>query len=246
MIPILLALVFAASPAPSRAESGWVILEEVRLPGGAPAGWQQTEIAFGKIRRETSQSPEVVIADPDAAVPVFRFLPAAKSWSGIDRKILDSGKTPGPFVEGIGVKGDELEIPAVAFRATGKKAKVGSWDAREFVSMAKAPGNMETRVWLADKPAGLPNDVVLSVTERVYARKGNAWEAYFRGLKALGGFPVRTVYRYEIGRTVTEVVSTVTRIDKVPLLESAFRVPAGSARADETRLPEPEPSGNVR
>lgn len=241
MIAMLMATILAAAPAAPRTESGWVIREEVQLPGRATPGWQQTEIAFGKVRRETSQSPEVVIADPSSETPIFRLLPDT-SWSGIDRAVLDGGATPGPFVEGIGVRGGELEIPAAPFRATGNTAKIGTWTAREFVSVARAPGGMETRVWLADKPAGIPNDVLLSVAERVYARKGNAWEAYFRGMKALGGFPVRTVYRYELGGSVNEVVSTVTSIRRAPLLESAFARPRSQTRIDETRIPEPAPA----
>ena len=237
---MMLAAAPAATPrnAPAAAPAfGWVIREDVALPGGQ-TGWQKTEIAFGKVRRETSQSREVVIVDPAAKAPVFRVLPG-NTWSGIDRTVFDAGKTPGPFVDGIGLKSEgegkpeTLDVPATPFKATGKTAMIGEWEVTEYVSVAKAPGNFEVRVWLADRPAGIPNDVMLAIVERVYARKGNAWEAYFRGMKALGGFPVRTVYRFEIGGAVTEVVTTVSAIEKTTsLAESAFQIPAGSTRVD--------------
>lgn len=237
MLPVFLAAAPAKAPA---AESGWVVHEEVLLPGGQ-SGWQKTEIAFGKIRRETSQSPEVVVVDPASAAPLFRM--NGKQWSGIDRAVLDAGKTPGPFVDGIGVNGDALDIPAVPFKATGKSEKIGRWTAKEFVSVATtAPGNLQVRVWLADRPEGIPNDAMLSVLERAYARKGNAWEPYFRSLKAMGGFPVRTVYRFSTGGATSEVVMTVTALEKSPVAKSAFQLPPGSTRIDETRLPEPEPA----
>lgn len=237
---MMLAAAPAATPrtAPVAAPaSGWVIREDVALPGGQ-TGWQKTEIAFGKIRRETSQSREVVVVDPAAKAPVFRLLPG-NTWTGIDRTAFDAGKTPGPFVDGIGMKSEgegkaeTLDVPAAPFRATGKTATIGKWSATEYVSIAKAPGNFEVRVWLADRPAGIPNDAMLAIVERVYARKGNAWEAYFRGMKALGGFPVRTVYRFEVGGTVSEVVTTVSAIEKTTsLAESAFQIPADSKRVD--------------
>ena len=225
------------------AETGWSIREEVRLPDGR-VGWQVTEIGFGKIRRTTSQSPEVVIVDPSAAIPVVRLFPDQKAWSGIQRELFDAGDMPGPFLEGVGLSGtDTLDAPAKPFRPTGEVAKIGAWPARELASVAKAPGNMETRLWVADRPAGLPNHALLSVVERVYVRKGNRWEAYFRGMKDLGGFPVRTVYRYATSDRTAEVVATVTSIERVPLDESAFRVPIDFERVSETRIPDANPKG---
>lgn len=239
MLPMLPMLLAAAPVKAPVGESGWVVHEEVRLPGGQD-GWQKTEIAFGKIRRETSQSREVVVVDPASTAPIFRL--NGKQWSGIDSATLDAGKTPGPFVDGIGVNGDALDIPAVPFKATGRTETIGLWTAKEFVSVVTtAPGNLQVRVWLADRPEGIPNDAMLAVLERAYARKGNAWEPYFRSLKAMGGFPVRTVYRFSMGGKASEVVMTVTAIEKTAVAKSAFQLPSGSTRIDETRLPEPEP-----
>lgn len=254
MKAMLAVLALAAAPAaapnasraapPARVESGWVIREEVRLPDGR-TGWQRTEIAFGRIRRTTSRSPEVLLVDPSSATPVVRVFPDRKSWSGVARELFDGGNTPGPFLEGVGISdGDALDAPAKPFRATGESQPVGAWQAREHVSVAKAPGSMETRLWLAESPGGLANDALLSIAERVYARKGNRWEKYFRGMKELGGFPVRTVYRYATGaHRAAEVVVTVTHIEQAALEEAAFLVPAGFERIAETRLPEPDPEG---
>lgn len=208
---------------------------EIRAASGeVTSGWQRTEISEGRLRRETSASPTVLLLDATGPIAVAKFDPAARSWFGFEPDLLAEHDLAGPLLEGIGITANgAIVIAAEPFRATGRSRRIGSWDAREMASTTRGPGGVEVRQWLADEPDGLSNTAVLSILERIFGHPDSRWASYFATLAAQGGFPVRTVRRYPTASGVHVVTITVTSIRKVPLRPERFRIPDDMRRTGD-------------
>lgn len=230
----------AASTPEPKTSRGYVVEEEVVMSTeGQPTrrGTQRTEILPDRIRQESSNNPTVFLLHASGALPFIAYDSASRTWFGYERTTLVKADIPGgPLLEGIGIddKGHPF-APAKPFRAMDTKSKVSRWTAHGYSATAKGAGGMETELWLADRPAGIPNDAMTSVLSRVYSHEGSRLEPYFAGLAALPGFPVRSVRRVVLPNGANaEIRSTVTKISVEDIPLSRFAVPAGF-----TRIPDP-------
>jgi hypothetical protein len=228
----LIATMFPSTPAGY--SNGWVIREEVRVERGGHVdeGWERIEVDADHVRRDTSNRPGFTVVDATDADHALRVLDGESAQS-VSRAEIDLADAPGPMMDGIAVSaGGESVASSEPFRASGREGRIGSWNAREYVSTGTGLQGMRTTLWLADRPSGIPNDAVLSVLERVFSRKGSRWEPWFEAMVALQGFPVRRVLEYGSGGSATRVTITVTSIEAVPLAAARFATPAGASPAE--------------
>jgi len=224
-VPLLL----AAVPIPPRnsaatSPAGFRIREEVRVErnGTVETGWETLEVDGNHVRRETSNRPGATIVD---AIDDAHALVVAgpDGVQVVTRAQIALADVPGPMMDGIGVSpSGEPVASAEPFRATGRTVRIGAWTAREAVSTAPGLSGQRTTLYLADRPAGLPNAAVVSVLERVFSRKGSRWAPWFDGMIALRGFPVRRVQEYDGVRVTITVVS----IEPVSFPATEFQAPA--------------------
>lgn len=216
---------------------GWIIEESVLLemPDAPPEkGSQTTWITATAVKRSASSRPQTVLIDSSSPVP-FRMLdPLEKTWFGYPQSTIAKGDLGSPLFEGIAIGPDgapsNLDDP---FRASGRTGKVGAWSASEWISSGDGLADSTTAIWVADRPAGLPNDAITRVQREVFSRKGSRWEPYLQAMGQIPGFPVRTVLTWtEAGRNA-KVTLTVTKIRAAKIEKSELALPSGWRQVDD-------------
>lgn len=212
---------------------GWIVTEEIRIesPEGERRGTQVTEIVPGvALRRSTTLDGRNIVIRARESDVVLLVDSASKTYDVITKADLSTADTVGPLVEGLSIdESGELSISEAPFTKSGS-AKVGAWSATEWIGSRPGISDVRTTLWIADRPSGAPNDLLLSVLQRAYSEPGSPWEAHFRGLALLRGVPIKG--RWERGTHV--VTAIVTEIRPARLDPKIFAVPAAHRRTKGT------------
>lgn len=209
----------ASSPVSSLIEAVYI---EERIDVGPSSralelkGSRKTWILPDRIRIETGKRIEIF----DGKRGVWRMFDTEKRvFAEATRERLASAEAV-PMTAIVGLSVDDAGEPQVAepaFKKTGARLEIGSWNADAWRATASDPEGGEGTVWIAGDVGAQWADLH-RVTISLFPGAGDTMKRYLKQVEALGGWPVR------IERTngSTLIRYTVTKIERVKVDPSLF------------------------
>jgi hypothetical protein len=121
-------------------------------------------------------------------------------------------------------------IPDPLFRKTGRKKLVGTWECYEVVIKTGAGlrGIVEPVVLWVSGNTGLDKDFYSRMMRRLMGELGNEYDAFFRQLEALDGYPVLMETK-AMGAIVAQALK---KVEERSIPASVFNLPEGYKMVD--------------
>ena len=232
-----LALLYGFFGLSAFAQEGYVIQEETRMP---PMFGEEgknhiikTWMMKDKLRRDEGERGQTTIIRSDLG-KIWVIDHADTTYSELTQEMFQGLAVMGLMMFGVtldSVTGKPI-IPDPLFKKTGRQKSIGNWDCHEVVLSGGETGLwnglIEPVVMWVSGNTGLEKGLYGRLMRRMMGELGEEYDAFFKQLDALDGYPVLLETK-AMGVVVGQELKSVERYT-IPL--SVFDLPAGYQKVD--------------
>jgi len=126
----------------------------------------------------------------------------------------------------------DAQFTDFVIKKTGKKSKVGQWDADIYSATFQLMGmDTEADIYIT-KHGQYPSDLIFTLPAKLYPQAKN-FQNMLAQLKTAGGIQVKSVAKIKsMGVVASEIVSEVEELKKIDLDKEIFKGPEGYKQVD--------------
>ena len=219
---------------PSHAQMGYYIEEETIMPPIFGSGEKTLTVTYmteNKLRRDEEDELQTTIIRSDLG-KIWLIDHTDKSYRELSPEVFQGMAVLGLMMFGVTFDSatGKPRIPDPLFRKTGRKKLVGNWECHEVVVQKGAGirGIVEPAVIWVSEDTGLKMELYSRMMRRLMGDLGKEYDAFFRQLEALDGYPVLMESR-AMGAVVGQALK---KVEEQSMPSSVFTLPEGYKKVD--------------